>query len=514
MRRPQVKKILATFIIIFAFTLLFVSCGNSSEKNSAIPTITVVGTSMGPVPPGLPEVEAAINAITEKEIGVRVKFNIFDIGSYQQQTGLVLTSQEKADLVTFMPGGSLVFSVMVSQNQLMDIGDLLNEYGQDLLKATNDVIPGFINATRVDGKVYGVSGFYNKVSNDYFLVRDDILKKHNISIANLGSLDDVETVLAKLKNAEPNMSAILPATAPPSGALISMESGFFEDFADPVAMDIFGSVMEPLAVSFVSDPYRVVNVYKSISYKKKLDRAHRWYQAGYAYKDAAINTEMAEELVKSGKGIAWITASETGVEVNKTAQTGFPITALKIVSGLISTGTMTRWGWGVPSYSKEGEAAIKFLNMLYTDERIVNLVTFGIEGRDYIAKPDGTIGYPEGITAQTVPYHMVEFLYGNQFLMKVWEGNPPDLRQQILKENREAPVSALMGFLFNPASVQNELSAVTNVLAQYRTSLEIGIVDPETELPKFLKALDDAGAERIIAETQRQLDAWKTVNEK
>lgn len=503
------KKIILTTLIIFLFTALFAGC-SKKETVSAIPTVTVIGTSMGPVPPGLPEVEAAINAITEKEIGVRVKFNLFEIGSYQQQVSLVLTSQEKADLVTFLPGGSLGFNVMVSQNQLMDIGDLLNQYGQDLLKTTDDVISGFINATRIDGKIYGVSGFYNKVMNDYFLAREDILKKHNISIANLGSLDDVEAVLAKLKNAEPNMAVIVPANGGNNGgALISIEGGvFFEDFTDPVVMDIFGSVMEPLAVSFSSDPFKVVNVYKSAPYRKMLDRAYRWSQAGYGYKDAAINTEMGEELVKSGKGIAWITASETGVEINKTAQTGFPITAFKIASGIISTGTMTKWGWGVPSYSREGAAAVKFLNMLYTDERITNLITFGIEGRDYVAKPDGTIGYPEGVTAQTVPYHMVEFLYGNQFLMKVWEGNPPDLRQQILKENQEAPVSALMGFLFNPAPVQNELSAVSNTITQYRPFLEAGLANPEMELPIFLKALDDAGAERIIAETQRQLDAW------
>ncbi|GHV71312.1 ABC transporter substrate-binding protein [Spirochaetia bacterium] len=499
---------------VLVLCVMLLSCGGKQDQASAIPTVSVIGTSMGPVPQGLPEVESAINAIIEKEIGVRVKLNIFEVGSYMEQVSLMMASQEKADLVTIFPGGPMSFSVMVAQNQLMDIGDLLNQHGQDLLKATEAIIPGYINATSIGGKVYGVSGFYNKVLNEYFLAREDILKKHNISIAELKSLDDIEAVLAKLKAAEPIMSAILPATVP-GGALISMDGGcFFEDFAHPILMEIFGSVMAPLAVSFSDDPYKVVNVYKSAEYIKMLERVRRWYQAGYVYKDAAINTEMAEELVKSAKGISWITSSETGVEINKTAQTGFPIATYKITSSPISTGAMTKWGWGVPSYSKEGTAAVKFLNILYTDERITNLLTFGIEGRDYVAKPNGTIGYPEGVTSQTVPYHMVEFLYGNQFLMKVWEGNPPDFRQQILKENKEAPVSALMGFLFNPESVQNELSTITNMLDQYRAPLESGTIDFRTGLPEFLKALDDAGAEKIIAETQKQLDVWRIANKK
>jgi putative aldouronate transport system substrate-binding protein len=348
--------------------------------------------------------------------------------------------------------------------------------------------------------------------NTYLLARADILEKHGLSIAGLQSLDDAETVFAKLKTAEPDMSTVVPQGG---SAIITMEGGgFFEDFTKPVYMDILDSVMQPLAVSFVSDPYKVVNMYKSADYRKMLERIRRWNIAGYVYKDAAINQEMGEELVKSAKGITWITASEIGVEANKTAQIGFPITVVKTQEGVITTSTITKWGWGVPSFSKEGAAAVKFLNMLYTDGRIGNLLTWGIEGRDYVVKPDGTVGYPEGVTASTVPYHQVEFLYGNQFLLKVWEGNPPDLRQQALKENQSAPVSALLGFVFNPTAVQNEISTITNLLTQYRPTLECGSVDPGTELPKFLKILDDAGAEKIIAEAQRQLDEWRAANNK
>jgi putative aldouronate transport system substrate-binding protein len=502
--------VIAVFVLAMACTQEKASTGSGSQTD--IRDITVVGVSMGPVPQGLPEVEAAINAITEKEIGVRVKLNIYEIASYVTQIGLIMASQEKADLVITGPGGPMSFQVMVAQNQLMDIGELVNQYGQGLLKETDGIIKGFTNATRMAGTLYGVGGLYNKVMNTYLLAREDILEKHGLSIASLNSLGDFEGVLAKLKTTEPNMSAIVPASG---GAIITMEGGaFFEDFISPVYMDILDSVMQPLAVSFTSDPYKVVNMYKSTEYKKMVERIRRWNQAGYVYKDSAINTEMGEELVKSAKGITWITGSELGVETNKTAQIGFPITVRQTASGLITTGGITKWGWSVPSFSKEGAAAVKFLNALYTDERIANLLTWGIEGRDYVTKPDGTIGYPEGVTASTVPYHQVEFLYGNQFLLKVWEGNPPDLRQQALKENQAAPVSDLLGFVFNPALVQNEVSMITNLLTQYRPALESGSADPGTELPKFLKVLDDAGAEKIIAEAQKQLDAWRAANNK
>jgi putative aldouronate transport system substrate-binding protein len=66
-----------------------------------------------------------------------------------------------------------------------------------------------------------------------------------------------------------------------------------------------------------------------------------------------------------------------------------------------------------------------------------------------------------------------------------------------------------LGFAFDPTPIQNEISAITNIITQYRPTLESGTVDPSSELPKFLKAMDDAGAEKVIIEIQRQLDAWK-----
>ena len=39
-----------------------------------------------------------------------------------------------------------------------------------------------------------------------------------------------------------------------------------------------------------------------------------------------------------------------------------------------------------------------------------------------------------------------------------------------------------------------------------------GSLDPETELPKFQQSLKDAGIDEIIAEKQKQLDAWAAEN--
>ncbi len=38
--------------------------------------------------------------------------------------------------------------------------------------------------------------------------------------------------------------------------------------------------------------------------------------------------------------------------------------------------------------------------------------------------------------------------------------------------------------------------------------IDCGCVDPETEIPRMIAALKEAGIDKIVAEKQRQLDEW------
>ena len=77
-----------------------------------------------------------------------------------------------------------------------------------------------------------------------------------------------------------------------------------------------------------------------------------------------------------------------------------------------------------------------------------------------------------------------------------------------LEYTRSGKGTRTLGFLFDTTPVQDEWTAIQSVLAEYQDGLEFGILDPETELPKFIQKLKDAGVDAFIAEKQRQLDAW------
>jgi putative aldouronate transport system substrate-binding protein len=181
---------------------------------------------------------------------------------------------------------------------------------------------------------------------------------------------------------------------------------------------------------------------------------------------------------------------------------------------ITTTAQITNMMAGIPITSKNPARAMKLLNLWYTDPDLINLYDNGIEGRHYVKQPDGSIWYPGGVDPSSTGYSPTAYFIGNNYLARVWRGDPLDLYNQMETWNLAAQVSPAMGFSFDQDPVKTEVAAVQNVVSQYRKSLENGASDPATVLPEYQAKLKAAGLEKIIAEKQKQLDEWVRANKK
>ena len=57
--------------------------------------------------------------------------------------------------------------------------------------------------------------------------------------------------------------------------------------------------------------------------------------------------------------------------------------------------------------------------------------------------------------------------------------------------------------------MNTEISALTNIVAEYASALETGMVNPEEKIPEFLEALKANGADNLLQEVETQLNTWK-----
>lgn len=84
--------------------------------------------------------------------------------------------------------------------------------------------------------------------------------------------------------------------------------------------------------------------------------------------------------------------------------------------------------------------------------------------------------------------------------------------EQMTQFNENALISPAKGFTWDNSGVQTEAAAVANVISKYGNALLAGSLDPAVTIPQFIEELKDAGADTIIEEKQRQLDAWHEEN--
>ena len=470
--------------------------------------IVVAYPTNGTVPKDLDKVEAAINEITVEEIGTEVELYTVEIGSYAQQMNLKMSGGEQLDCMLTFPGGSAAYASVTSQGVFMPLDELLNSYGQEL-KAT--VGESILKATTYQGKLCGIPAYYDVAESVMWYMRKDLLEKYELTeqAQSVKNFSDMEAVLTVIAENEPNIAPISNSYL--GGAIITTSDQYFlEGFDKPVQFDRLGdNTLQFAVVDIAKDPASIVNAYGSETYMETMKIVRDWYNKGLVYKDASITQEAGTSLVKSGSVFSFFTVGNPTELASKEAAAGYELVQVEISPGILSAINFKNFVWGITQNSEEPEAAMRFLNMMYTDERIVNLLNYGIEDVHYVDNGDGTISFPEGVTRDNTGYFTFTYwFYGNGFIRKVWEGNDPELlaqREQVLKES---PMSSLIDFSFDASEYAMETTQITNVINQYRPSIESGSVDPETEIPKFLEALSAAGGDDYLAAYQEQLDAY------
>ena len=467
-----------------------------------ISEIEVMFWTLNTLPADVEMVEDAINEITREKINTEVHLNIMEMGNYVQQLNLMISGGEKLDLLATQPGGSAHFNSMESQNQLMDITDLLNEYAPELLS----VVPKeWLAGTTVNGRIYGVTPYGDKATPLGFGCRKDILEQTGIDPSTIKTASDLENLFEKVLEVDPQMTPVATGakkilTAP---YLINSKGEF-------VKYDGLGDGDNCLIGVMDSDGTKIQNNYLRQEYIDTSKRFVDWYEKGYVYKDGANYSETQEALIAGGTAFGLFKCFQTGAEETLSSTCGHEMVIIKLdEEPVIDTLMLRKFTWTVPSTATEPEAAVKFMNLLYTDPEVLNLITWGIEGIHYETQEDGSIDFVDGQDGASCGYYLGDetAIIGNGFLAKVRSGQDLDLRDEAEKINLNASVSAFNGFSFNSDGYENEVAGITNTIEEYRPSFACGLYT-EDYYNEFLKKLKDSGVERYIEYIQQQFDSW------
>ncbi len=437
-------------------------------------------------------VQNAINDISREKIGVEVNWTVLDIGQWFEQYNLLLSGSEPVDLMVNMGG----VSQGVSQGAFLELDELYAEYGKDIASYYDEE---FLEAGKINGNLYGIAGQKDFAGMAAITYRKDIVEELGLDVSQVKTLKDWTPVLEAVHEAYPDMAAFVSN----GGNTLNQ----FNSYNWDTLGDLEGVLMN------YGESTEVVNLYETEEYEALVRQMREWYLAGLVDKDAATNTESWGDMVRAGKGFCSLVTGNPGSEFEHTLNTGYPIGTIAITEPLSTTGNVTAVMWSIPYMASEPEAAMKFLNLMYSDSDISDLLNYGIEGVHYQVSEEGVYTYLPGQDASSCTYHPeMTWIWPNSYIGGEWQGAAPEIGEKMTEFNKSARKSGAMGFTFDNSGVINEATACSNVMKQYSYGLEVGAVDVDSVLPEFRQALKDAGIDKVIAEKQRQLDEWLAEN--
>ncbi|MDF2924671.1 MAG: extracellular solute-binding protein [Paenibacillaceae bacterium] len=461
------------------------------------------GPENKPLPAGLPEliyyypadaqrdqqlIQAELNRYTGEKIGATVSLRPIAWASVQEKTNLLLSSGERFDII-FAPSW-LHYANYAPKGVFAELDPLIDRFAPQL---RTELHPAFLAGPRLDGRLYAIPTNKEAASQYAFIFNRRLVDKYGMDVSRIARLADLEPFLQIIKENEP--------TVQPLFMLADSNAKFYdEDSLEPIGPADIPGKLDTSAMT-------VVNEYTLPSMLDKFRLVRRWFEAGYINRDAATSQSDYRQMMQSGS--AWIilgASGKPGAAAEWTAMTGgIPMVQVNWKSPLISTESATNSMLAISARSRYPGKAMQFINLLHTDAYVNNLLNFGMEGLHYRQAPDGTIeAVPDGGYKPAIAWTV-----GNQFLNYLASGEAADKWEQYRQFNRQAAVSKVMGFSFDPSPVSREIAAVSNISRQYHGILNTGSVrDVEGTVEGMLAKYRLAGVDAIIAEKQRQLDVF------
>lgn len=477
-----------------------------------VPTLDYYFVAFAAKPDDMAAVENAANAIVVKQIGAKVKFHTLTFTDAPTKGSLILNSGDPCDVMSFSQFNP--FPRAVTTGGLAEIGDLLKQYAPTVM---GNFPPDAWNAVKKDGKIYGAPVFVGGVSRAGFWVRGDLVDKYKFDWKSAKKWTDWEPFFDSVLKGEEGKVIPLISSDPYWGRQWWPNYYGYDPIAEsigaPGSRGMVGVKLDDSKAQVVAVPF-------TPEYKQAAELARKWYNKGYFLKTPPIDSEMialrsqlkfaAFEVPFVGN---WSTKAMAANEWNNKVIINAPLQEKHVTT----TGNVLSSVYGVCAVSKHPTEAVKFIEEMNKNVDLLNLFNYGIEGKHWVWKDKANkiIGYPEGVDGNTVGWNPNTYWqFGDKRLVYLTTPDDIGVLDRDAAVLKDAIISPILGFVPNLSPIENEVAQLASAAKQYCDPVDKGLVDVEPGLKACQDQIKAAGIDKIVAELQKQIDAWKASNKK
>lgn len=480
-RKIAVICILATTL---AFTSMFSGCGGKHKDNGDVQKITwYIGGVLEGADKGL--VLKSVNEKLREKYNMELDLIAIDFGNYDKKMQVINAGRETYDLA-YSSSWTNSYDRNARSGAYADITDKLKELAPNLY---NSLDKNVWEAAKVDGKIYGVPNWQVLASSVGLGIPTNKLEKVGVNIDDIKTMEDLTGYLRKLHEVEPESNRV--------GTMWNMAMQYY---------GMNGFLGEELPGAFYRSQTGkpiAINQYESPEFEQYIRMRRDWVKEGLSF-DAYTTDDTSSSSEGIQRNPFELSTYKPGVAAEKSKSKGYEWQFAQLSPAVFSGGAVRNAMTAVSATSKNVDSAVKFLEIINSDKEIFNMLCWGIEGRQYTKVSENQIEVSEnngysGISAWEL---------GSVKNSYVLDTQPADLWEQTERYNNEAIVSPILGFEAKTDSITAELANCKNVIKAQLTMLELGLVDPDTGIKQLQNDLKTAGADKVIAELQRQIDQW------
>lgn len=430
-----------------------------------------------------------LNKKLVEKINVKLDLDLIDQGEFNDKMKLKSTAGEDYDLV-FTANWINNFNENMSRDAFMPLDDLFAEYGQDIAKSMPEWL---LDVGRVNGELYAIPNQQIIARQLGVGIQKEYADKYGFDLTSLSDISELEPFMDEIVKNEPTLFPIDERVC----AVLE------KDYESIVTVTAPAGNSNDVIVIDKNDPEgKLIPATDIIA--DQLRKDNEWYQKGYIRPDVATVVDNSSD-VKANRYVCTLTAYKPGWDAELTARQGVDYITVPIEGAYVKATSGIETMTAINVNSKNPEAAMKLLNLVYTDKEIFNELLFGLEGVHYNMTGENSA---ESVADTKWNLSTSAWKLGNQFNAYYLPGQAEGVWEETDKLNREATVSPLRGFTFDPSNVQSEIAQIGSVVKEYANG-QFTTKDIDAYIAERNEKMNQAGLPAVLEEVQKQVDAWK-----
>ncbi len=431
----------------------------------------------------------------------KVDVSIVPNADYKDKWQLMIAAGEPMDIA--WTGWLIPYVEEVGKGAYKPLDELIDTYAP----AIKAEIPDWImEKAKVEGKIYSIPCYQSMAEQGPSMKTQKELADKYLDVEEANKVfassrymtkekyDFIENYLKTLEANGELRKGISPYMAQWLG------SNGYEHITGGVFVDVF------------ADEVKAVMGYEIPGVKLNSDTFHDWFEKGYIRKDVVgMKTEdITKEEGKTDGYVVWCHNYSKYADATDSGRWGFDILNISINQYSYLPNSPSSTSLTIPRTSQNPERAMMLMELLNTSKGtdLYNLLIWGIENEHYTKTGEGTIetiGYQSQGTSDA-KYGLWKWAMGNTFNAWQTQTDTEGMMDYVKQLHDESIVSPLMGFKLDTSPIKTELAQMSAVNTEYDSIY--WMPNYEELRVQQIEKLQKAGAEKVKAEIQRQIDEW------